>query len=43
MSWQGLVRNGVKVYIAALATDDIQVAVDLLNDLGKQHGGSAIG
>jgi NAD(P)-dependent dehydrogenase (short-subunit alcohol dehydrogenase family) len=40
---QGLVANGAKVYVTALATDDIETAVDELNRLGTKSGGRAIG
>lgn len=40
---QGLVANGVKVYVTALPTDDIDGAVAELQDLGKAAGGQAIG
>jgi hypothetical protein len=40
---QGLVANGAKVYITALATDDMESTTDELNKLGEQSGGEAIG
>lgn len=39
----GLVCNGAKVYITALASDEIQEAVDSLNALGAKSGGTAEG
>lgn len=35
--------NGAKVYICALASDNIDAAVQELNSLGAESGGSAIG
>lgn len=35
--------NGAKVYICALKSDNIEVAVQDLNNLGSESGGSAIG
>lgn len=40
---QGLVSNGVKVYVTGLASDDIEKSVADLNDLGMASGGRAIG
>ncbi|KKY14079.1 putative short-chain dehydrogenase [Phaeomoniella chlamydospora] len=40
---QGLVSNGAKVYITALATDDFEEQVAKLNSIGSQVGGEAIG
>jgi NADPH:quinone reductase-like Zn-dependent oxidoreductase len=40
---QGLVSNGVKVYVTGLASDDIEKSVADLNDIGKESGGEAIG
>lgn len=40
---QGLVSNGVKVYVTGLASDDIEKSVADLNDLGMTSGGRAIG
>jgi len=40
---QGLVSNGVKVYICGLASDPIEECVAKLNDMGKASGGSALG
>jgi len=37
------VQNGVKVYVTALPSDDIEGAVAELNDIGKNGGGEAIG
>jgi hypothetical protein len=40
---QGLVANGVKVYVVALPTDSIVESVGELNEIGKTTGGSAHG
>jgi hypothetical protein len=40
---QGLVTNGVKVYVVALPTEPIEEKVSELNDIGRHTGGSAIG
>lgn len=40
---QGLVTNGAKVYVTALATDDIETTINELNRLGTKSRGRAIG
>ncbi len=42
---QGLVTNGVKVYVCGLASDSIDAAVEDLNALGAEggEGGAAFG
>lgn len=40
---KSLVTNGAKVYIAALAKDEIVEAVTELNEVGETSGGSATG
>lgn len=40
---QGLVTNGAKVYLVSLPSEPIDERVNELNELGRAHGGVAIG
>lgn len=40
---QALVQNGAKIYVVALPMDDIDGAVNELNEIGRTSGGTAVG
>ncbi|KAJ4252435.1 hypothetical protein NW762_011036 [Fusarium torreyae] len=43
MICRGLIANGAKVYVVALASDPIDEVVKKLNEIGNQYGGTAFG